>query len=89
MIVRTASVILVVMAAPWWAACGNPCSELAERICACERTQQERQACRADRITSQRREISADQAEVCAINLDTCTCQALDENRLEACGFSP
>jgi hypothetical protein len=70
-------------------ACSNPCKDLAERICACEKTQLERQACRADRITSQERTIDDADAEVCSAALDTCTCQSLDENRLADCGFSP
>jgi hypothetical protein len=71
------------------AACSNPCEDLAERICSCELTAVERQACRADRITSRNVEVSANDEEVCAVALDTCTCAALDQNQLDACAFAP
>lgn len=72
------------------AGCQDPCVTLAERICNCEATADERRACIADRITNQQNTVKVDDAdrEVCTGALDTCTCAALDQNNLAACGFS-
>jgi hypothetical protein len=69
--------------------CQDPCLELAERVCACERTLLTRAACRRDRITSRQVETDEQDREFCATKLATCTCLALDENQLELCGFVP
>ncbi len=70
-------------------ACQDPCVALAERICACEPTAGDRRSCRNDRIVNQQSRVTIDDAdrELCAAKLDTCTCGALDENDLDACGF--
>jgi hypothetical protein len=72
-------------------ACQDPCVELAQRICNCESTALERRACIADRITSQQGRIVIGDAdrELCIARLETCSCAALDENNLDACGFVP
>jgi hypothetical protein len=82
--------LLVVLAA-WSSSCTDPCVALAERICNCEPTLATRRACVQDRITNQqgRVEISDADREACSAALDTCTCAALDENDLGACGFTP
>jgi hypothetical protein len=71
--------------------CQDPCVELAQRICNCEATVAARRACVADRITSQQGSVDVSDAdrELCAAKLDTCSCAALDENDLDACGFVP
>jgi|GEM_PF-4054121 len=73
------------------AGCQDPCIELAQRICNCESTVIERRACAADRITSQQGSVVLTDADrdLCATKLDTCSCAALDENDLDACGFVP
>ncbi len=73
------------------AGCQDPCVALAERICNCEPTQINRRTCIADRITSQQGAVTLTDAdrELCAAKLDTCTCAALDQNDLDACGFVP
>lgn len=71
-----------------WTACSDPCFDLATRICQCESTQNARDLCRS-RIQSQRNAAAAVQdAEACSVALDTCTCDALDQNRTELCGFT-
>jgi hypothetical protein len=77
--------------------CPDPCVTLAERICNCEATANERRACIADRITNQTTTtpISATDREFCASKLDgdgvpedACSCEKLDNNDFEACGFA-
>ncbi len=72
-------------------ACQDPCVVLAERICNCEPTVADRRACTIDRITNQQGRVDVSDADkaVCSEKLDTCTCAALDQNNLDACGFAP
>lgn len=72
------------------AGCIDPCQQLAERICACELTESQRNQCRQERITNQRDFLVADaeSQEVCVAALETCTCTALDQNRTDLCGFT-
>lgn len=81
--------LLPALAATLVGACQDPCVALAERICACEPTASDRGACRNDRIVNQQSRVTIDDAdrELCAAKLDTCSCGALDENDLDACGF--
>src|SRR3954468_469640 len=73
--------------------CQDPCVTLAERICNCEATADERRACIANRITNQQSSVEVSDAdrEFCQqiVDANTCTCAALDENNLAACGFAP
>jgi hypothetical protein len=71
--------------------CQDPCVALAQRICNCEPTPADRRACQQERITNQQSKIEIDDADraVCEEKLETCTCDALDRNDLEACGFVP
>lgn len=75
------------------ASCQDPCVTLAERICNCEPTANERRACITDRVTNQQGvvEVSDGDRDLCQQILDdnTCTCAALDQNDLAACGFAP
>jgi len=70
--------------------CIDPCQQLAERICACELTESQRNQCRQERITNQRDFLVADTdaQEACVAALETCTCTALDQNRTDLCGFT-
>lgn len=80
-------------AAAFGAGCQDPCVTLAERICNCEATADERRACITNRVTNQQGsvEVSDDDRAFCQSVLDTgeCTCAALDQNNLAACGFAP
>lgn len=71
--------------------CQDPCVELAQRICNCEPTAVARRLCISNRITSRQGaiEVSDDDRALCSAKLDTCSCAALDQNDLDACGFSP
>jgi hypothetical protein len=84
-------VVAVAFAATALGGCEDPCVALARRICNCEATFAARQACVADRITNQQGSVELTDADraVCSDKLDTCTCAALDQNDLDACGFVP
>tara|TARA_Y100001934_G_scaffold133013_1_gene161153 strand:+ start:414 stop:773 length:360 start_codon:yes stop_codon:yes gene_type:complete len=70
--------------------CYDPCVQLAERICACEPTEASRRACRDDRIQSQQDllETTEEEQRACTDALETCTCDALDRNETDLCGFT-
>ena len=70
-------------------ACQDPCVVLAERICNCEPTPQDRRSCRAERITNRQSEVQIDDEDraFCEAQLDTCDCADIDEDRLDQCGF--
>jgi hypothetical protein len=89
--VRALFACVIATAALLGSACQDPCVALAKRICNCEPTPSDRRACEQERITNQQSKIVIDDAdrEVCEQKLETCTCDALDENDLEACGFVP
>jgi len=88
-----AAIGAVASAATWLAACQDPCVTLAQRICDCELTSAERTSCRTDRIVNQQSSTPISDADrnFCQSILDkgTCTCTALDNNDLDACGFAP
>lgn len=87
---KVSSVLAVVGFGLMWGGCIDPCQQLAERICACELTESQRNQCRQERISNQRDFLVADteSQEACAAALDTCTCTALDQNRTDLCGFT-
>ena len=78
-------------AALFCASCEDPCVTLAKRICDCELTSSERQDCRTQRIVNEQSSVKITDADrsICEAKLDTCTCDALDVNDLDACGFVP
>lgn len=80
---------LALSVAPFATGCQEPCVALAERICSCEDDELRRRACRTDRIEAQRDRAptEAEQA-VCVDALETCTCEALERNRTDLCGFT-
>ncbi|MDP2344239.1 MAG: hypothetical protein Q8O67_24990 [Deltaproteobacteria bacterium] len=86
-------VVVAVVAGGGVAGCQDPCVSLAERICNCEATANERRACIADRVTNQQSTTPVDDADraFCAEKLDgddPCSCEKLDNNDFEACGFA-
>ena len=89
--VRAALVVVAAFAAFLAGACEDPCVTLAQRICNCELTSGARDTCRTERIVNQQSSIKITDAdrEVCSKKLDTCDCDALDNNNLDACGFVP
>lgn len=88
-IVLRALPFFAVCCALWCAACQDPCVALAERICSCEPTDRDRRSCRNDRIVNQQSKVQITDADrdLCEAKLETCSCGALDENDLDACGF--
>lgn len=69
--------------------CFNPCQQLADKICACQPTEAERQACTREAQTqADQRTLSNDDRLFCQQAWRTCECRALEEGRLEQCGLS-
>lgn len=71
-------------------ACDGPCRMLNERICGCNPTTLERNAC-LDRLdlNARNRTVTVEEEARCEELLDTCSCAALDQNQDELCGLSP
>ena len=67
----------------------DPCLELSNRICDCQLTPGDQQRCRIARDEQRnQRDVSDADREKCAAALETCTCDALDQNQVELCGLS-
>lgn len=69
--------------------CGDPCSDLASKICRCEPNETDQRACeqRAETEGSRRKSSDADK-ERCADFVDSCSCNKLAQGDLAACGLS-
>ena len=70
--------------------CKNPCIALAEKICDCQKTANERSLCvsRANDEASQRTLTPEDKA-TCSALVDKCDCHALDTPQgKQACGLA-
>lgn len=72
------------------AGCGDPCQQLAEKICQCEPGVRAQEACRLDFQTQQQNQPAPneEQQDACVAAELTCTCEALDNNRTDMCGFA-
>lgn len=71
-------------------ACSGPCRALSDQICECKPNEPERAACR-ERVRlseSQKPEVSIAEEAVCEQRLDDCTCEALTDGDLAACGLA-
>jgi hypothetical protein len=68
-------------------ACGDPCVDLSKKVCSCERTAAEQQAC-SQRVDNDTVEATNKQKDVCTEHLDTCSCEALARGELTACGLA-
>lgn len=73
------------------ASCGTPCKDLSSQICNCEPTELEQRAC-MQRVENNEQEhyVSDEQMQVCAdiIASGNCTCDALYDGDLRACGLA-
>jgi hypothetical protein len=69
--------------------CGEPCADLANKICGCEKTAAAKQAC-LDRVKSdgQASKATSSEQDRCTELEKTCTCQALACGNWEACGLA-
>jgi hypothetical protein len=90
-VVRLVAVVSLVFGVVAAAGCEDPCVTLATRICNCELTSAERTNCQTERIVNEQSSIKITDADrdVCVAKLQTCTCDALDNNDLDKCGFVP
>ena len=72
-------------------ACGDPCRELSEAICRCSPSKADEQRClrHVRSLAAQKHyaKTAASQAQ-CVGYLATCSCQALADGNLTACGLS-
>ena len=69
--------------------CDGPCRALAEQVCQCEPSARERNACnvKLDQADS-RDDPTPEEEALCSELLDTCTCDALAQDNLAACGLT-
>ncbi len=69
--------------------CLNPCQQLADKICSCEATEADKQACRRQVQTQQANYQPTNPQRIeCQQMLTQCECRALKEGNLKACGLS-
>ena len=81
--------LMLVCGAAMGTSCLNPCEQLAEKICGCEATELERQACkRQAKIQQDQRQLGNEDRLLCQQLLASCECRALKEGKLEVCGLS-
>jgi hypothetical protein len=87
---RRVIALLVLALTSSLAGCADECATLAERICGCEETFALQQSCELQVQAQQDadEEPSDAQRQVCASALETCTCDALAQNRTDLCGFT-
>ena len=68
--------------------CQDACTTLAEFICSCEPNRREEDSCLQAVRAGRSRSITQVELAVCETRLDTCTCGALEDNNLAACGLA-
>lgn len=70
--------------------CGDPCLDLAKKICACETSTIRRQQCEV-RVKGEAEDSTptAEEQERCSNKLDSCNCVELAKGNLEVCGLAP
>jgi hypothetical protein len=67
--------------------CDDACSSLNRTICDCEPTDARKDSCNQRRSSTSASPTDAD-TERCEMLIDTCTCDALADGRLDACGLA-
>lgn len=70
------------------AACSDPCRALADKICSCRPSTAEQNACLEQVKATTAHEPSDSENQRCAELIDGCTCEALEQNELAACGLA-
>ncbi len=69
--------------------CLNPCQQVADKVCACEVGEPEKQACRRQvQVQSGQTELTPQQRLNCQAWLTTCECRELEKGNLKACGLA-
>ena len=82
------AVILVVGSILFWG-CGNPCVELANKICSCEPTKALQTTCEQNiKTTGKAANANDDELMRCEELNKTCHCEELAKGNLAACGLS-
>lgn len=87
---RRATLLAVSIVTLLLVGCPDECQVLSDQVCECEATRRERESCRREVETQQRNlpPPSEAQREACMAALETCTCEALEQNRTDLCGFT-
>lgn len=72
------------------AGCPDECQVLSDQVCDCEETRDQRESCRQEVESQQQNQTPPNQAqrEACMAAIETCTCEALEQNRTDLCGFT-
>ena len=72
------------------AGCNSPCTQLADNICNCQPTQNDRNSCNSQESTrSDQVNPTSDQQATCSALLDKCDCNTLDTPEgKRACGLA-
>ena len=79
-----AALLIAALAAP---GCKNACEQLADFICSCEPNRSEEVSCQQAVNAVSNRPVTPADSEQCEIRLDSCTCDALENDDLVACGL--
>jgi Fe-S-cluster containining protein len=72
-------------------ACGDPCSELADKVCDCQITRVRESSCSvATSVAERNMDLSGSEDDRCQAILDSgkCTCEALAGGDTSVCGLS-
>ena len=88
---RWLSLVCSLLVATAGAGCSDDCAVLADIICQCEPSLAQRESCRVELEAQQNNQPvgpSEEQQAACSAAIETCTCDALDENRTDQCGFT-
>jgi len=86
---RLSSALLATLLLLTASGCFDPCDTLADRICECEPTELATLQCkqRVEVQKEQHKPTDADRS-ACEAALETCTCDALEQRKLSACGYA-
>lgn len=76
------------LAAAALSACKGPCDELRDRICDCGANDNLKEACQDRSRKTLDTKVTASDEAICEDLLETCSCIALEEGQLSACGLA-
>ncbi len=87
---RRALLIFVAAAFASLGGCADECQQLAEQICECEATLRLRESCRlqVNSVRQTQPDPTDEQRDTCLAALQSCTCQALEQNETHRCGYT-
>lgn len=86
--IRNLICLVTLAAAGALAGCSGPCEELSDAICSCRANNTEMARCQEQVRSSMSIDPSDAQNQQCELFLETCTCDALEQNMPEKCGLA-